>query len=132
MSSVSSLGDYTVSLENLMRKLVIGFIFIAISNLAMAQGQIYFINESFSHLFEFKSDNASYSQTLSCGTPVVVLEKNIAWSKVQFNKNIGFVGTSSLSLKNPECFHEKYPEFYEALNIDSADLYYWGKLGGKL
>lgn len=129
---MSSLGDYTISLEDLMRKLTLGILFLLCSHISLAQGQVYFINESFSHLFEFKSENASYSQTLSCGTPVEVLEKNIAWTKVRFNKNVGFVGTKSLSLKNPECFHEKYPEFYEALNIDSADLYYWGKLGGKL
>lgn len=94
--------------------------------------ETYFVKEAFTHLFEFKSENASYSQTLSCGTPVEIIEKNIGWSMVKFNQSVGYVGSSSLAQNNPECFHEKYPVFYESLNIDSADLFYWGKLGGKL
>ena len=104
--------------------------FFLLSSSAFAQ--TYFVKEAFTHLFEFKSEKASYSQTLSCGTPVKVIEENIAWSMVSFNNNVGYVGSSALSKVNPECFHEKYPVFYESLNIDSADLYYWGKLGGKL
>jgi len=33
-----------------------------------------------------------------------------------------------LSAKRPTCFQGKYPKFFDALNLDLAELYYWGRL----
>lgn len=100
-----------------------------ISFFALGEGeQSFFIKESFVHLYDFKSLDSSYKKTFICGTPVKVLEKKGGWAKVRFRNSEGFVKSLALSSLAPQCFHEKYPVFYEALDIDNADLYYWGKL----
>jgi len=88
--------------------------------------------------------NASrYSQvltTISCNHPVKVLkeiskdgkefilfgEEN--WNLVSVGPYSGFVPTEFLSDQKNECFEEQYPKFFDQLNLDINDLYYWARL----
>lgn len=94
----------------------------------ISSASTYFIEDNFIHMFKFKSDQATYDYTLSCGTPVTVVTKENDWSEISFKGQKGFVPTTSLVMTAPECFQEKYPLFYDALKVDNADLFYWGKL----
>ena len=71
--------------------------------------------------------------TIQCGYPLKILKSNLVkhpddWSLVEASDIRGFVFNNFLADSKPECFQEKYPKFFEALNMDVAELYYWGRL----
>jgi hypothetical protein len=76
----------------------------------------------------------SPSMTLiQCGYPLKVLKSTLIkypddWNYVEASDIKGFVVTSFLSDNKPDCFQAKYPKYFEALNSDIAELYYWGRL----
>ncbi len=88
--------------------------------------------------------NASrYSQvltTISCNHPVKVLkevskdgkefilfgEEN--WNLVTVGPYTGYIPTEFMSDQKNECFEEQYPKFFDSLNLDINDLYYWARL----
>lgn len=114
-------------------KRVLFCIFLSVSFNLLAEGKL-FVKDTFSHLYSFAAENASYEKTLVCGEQVSLIENKDGWLKVldEKSKMTGFVLKAALSENVPNCFQEKYPEFFKELSLDNSDLYYWGKLGGRL
>lgn len=92
-----------------------------------SQGKTWFTEASFTHLFEFAAAEGTYVDTLPCGSPVHLISEKGSWLYVDWKGKKGFLKKSATAENPPSCFREKYPKFYEALPIDSADLHYWGK-----
>lgn len=116
-------------MENLNR--ISSFIFFCLCLLVSTSSQAtktLYVQNSFVHLQDFIAENSSYSKTLVCGTPVKLIQEQGKNIKVQFDKTIGYIPTESVSIIPTQCFQEKYPKFFQSLNIDNADLFYWGKL----
>lgn len=98
----------------------------------------------FSQMMGNVHQNASrYSQvltTISCNHPVKVLKEvskdgvetvlydKGMWHLVSVGPYEGFLMTEYLSDKKNVCFEEEYSKFFDGLNLDINDLYYWARL----
>lgn len=84
-----------------------------------------------------------YSQvltTISCNHPVKLLKEvskdgkefilygEDKWHLVSVGPYEGFVMVDYLSEKKNACFDEEFPKFFDGLNLDINDLYYWARL----
>jgi hypothetical protein len=50
------------------------------------------------------------------------------WAYVEVADYRGFILKQYLSEKKPECLQAKYPKFFDGINMDLSELYYWGRL----
>ncbi len=92
--------------------------------------------------------NASrYSQTLttiSCNHPVkiqkiidtakkeIIYFGNGQWMAVNVGPHEGYLLKHLLSDKKVDCFQDKFPKFFESMNLSLTDLYYLGRLNDHL
>lgn len=51
-----------------------------------------------------------------------------SWVYVEVAEFRGFILKDYLSDKKPDCIQGKYPKFFDSLNLDLSELYYWGRL----
>lgn len=94
---------------------------------------IYYFTEMFGHVHQTAVKTSGSLTTIQCSHPVKVIESSKVsvskdWAYVQVADYKGFINKEFLSQKKPECFQGKYPKFFDALNLDLAELYYWGRL----
>jgi Bacterial SH3 domain len=97
----------------------------------------------FSRMMGNVHQNASrYSQvltTISCNHPVKVMKETSKdgkdfiiygdnWNLVTVGPYDGYIMADYLSDKKVECFEEEYSKFFDGLNLDINDLYYWARL----
>lgn len=76
--------------------------------------------------------------TVNCNHPIKVIaqtkkENTIIspkekWMPVQVGPYEGYVMERFLSDKPVECFAERYPKFFDELNLDITEHYYWARL----
>jgi hypothetical protein len=78
--------------------------------------------------------------TISCGHPVKVLKAKAKgskryqdifskeWRYVKVGPYKGYIHIDYISNRRPRCFQDKYPKFYNSLNLAISDMYFWGKL----
>ena len=95
-------------------------------------GRLYF-QDFLGHVHKNPSKSSSSLTTIQCAYSVKVIHDMEVrtpkgWVYVQVGDDKGFIISSSLSEKRPECFQEKYPKFYLNLNLDLSEMYYWGRL----
>lgn len=84
-----------------------------------------------------------YSQvltTISCNHPVKVMKETSKdgkdfilfgedkWNLVTVGPYVGYVMSDYLTDKTNVCFDEEYSKFFDGLNLDINDLYYWARL----
>ncbi len=94
---------------------------------------VFYLTPLFGHIHQSSMRTSASLTTIQCGHPVKVIESSKVevsedWAYVQVADYKGFVLKYYLSQKRPECFQGKYPKFFDALNMDLAELYYWGRL----
>ncbi len=94
---------------------------------------VFYLTPLFGHIHQSSARTSASLTTVQCGHPVKVIESSKVevssdWAYVQVADYKGFVLKYYLSPKRPECFQGKYPKFFDALNMDLAELYYWGRL----
>jgi hypothetical protein len=94
---------------------------------------VFYLTPLFGHIHQTSMRTSASLTTIQCGHPVKVIESSKVevsedWAYVQVADYKGFVLKHYLSQKRPECFQGKYPKFFDALNMDLAELYYWGRL----
>lgn len=93
-------------------------------------GRMYFTN-FLGHVHKNMSKDSTSLTIVQCSHSVKVLDyKNLIpdWTYVQVGEDKGFVQSHFLTTKKPECFQGKYPRFYNEMNLDITQMYYWGKL----
>lgn len=109
------------------------FIFVWISaTQAKVVGVMYF-NEFMGHLHKSSSKTSNSLTTIQCSQPVKVLEEDGKfnsgqWFYVSVGDDKGYIHSQFLQTSRPECFQEKYPRFYQKLELDLSDMYYFGRL----
>ena len=102
-------------------------------NLSSAQevmGRRYF-NEFLGHVHKNPSSDSTSLTIVQCQHSVKILKKDNVpkeWFFVQVGEDKGYVSSKFLSQKRPACFQDKYPKFYNSLNLDLSEMYFWGKL----
>ena len=98
----------------------------------------------FSQMMGNVHQNASrYSQvltTISCNHPVKILKETSKdgkdfvlygdsnWNLVSVGPYEGYMMSEYLSDKKNVCFEEEYSKFFDGLELDINDLYYWARL----
>ena len=85
------------------------------------------------HIHQSPLKTSPSMTTIQCGYPLKVITSTLVkhpedWSYVEASDIKGFVPLSFLSDAKPVCFQEKYPRYFESLNMDVTELYYWGRL----
>ena len=116
------------------RILMLSIIFFAEVTLAEERvvGVYYFI-PTFGHVHQSAMKTSPSLTTIQCSHPLKVIESSKVsvgpeWAFVQVADYKGFVFKSFLSEKRPSCLQGKYPKFFDALNLDLSERYYWGRL----
>lgn len=84
-----------------------------------------------------------YSQvlsTISCNQPLKVMKETSKdgkefilygednWNFVSVGPYEGYILTEYISDKKVDCLDEEYAKFFEGLNLDINDMYYWARL----
>jgi hypothetical protein len=112
------------------------FLFLLLSGSSFAQEQvagIFYFKEMFGHVHEGASAATPSLTTIQCNHPLKVLELSkvkIApdWAYVETADVKGYVKKEFLNSKKANCFQGKYPRYFDGVNLDLTELYYWGKL----
>lgn len=94
---------------------------------------VFYFKPIFGHVHQSSVKTSASLTTIQCSFPVKVIESSKVsasseWAYVQVADYKGFILKQYLSPKRPECFQGKYPKFFDALNLDLSELYYWGRL----
>jgi len=96
--------------------------------------RIVYFNQLFGHIHKNPSRYSQSLSTIECGHPVkIVKEKGNEvisgnYVKVKVGPYKGYLDHIYLSNKKEKCFSDKYPKFFNALNLTISDMFYWGKL----
>ncbi|MBY0516865.1 MAG: SH3 domain-containing protein [Bacteriovoracaceae bacterium] len=94
---------------------------------------VFYFNPFLGHVHQSPARRSPSLTTIQCGHPLKVIEDpNVTvsdeWSYVSVADWKGFVWKKHLTTKRPDCFQSRYPKFYDALSLDLAELFYWGRL----
>jgi hypothetical protein len=94
---------------------------------------IFYLRPILGHVHQSSVRTSPSLTTIQCGHPVKIIESSKVsvapeWAYVKVADYNGFILKQYLSEKRPDCFQAKYPKFFDALNLDLAELYYWGRL----
>ena len=133
-----------------MNKIVILLFFILFQSIALSAESTSGMKKSmigikyFSEMMGNVHQNPSrYSQvltTISCNHPVKVMKETSKdgkdfvlygedkWNLVTVGPYEGYIMTDYLTDKKSVCFEEEYSKFFDGLNLDINDLYYWARL----
>ena len=93
-------------------------------------GRLYYTN-FLGHVHQHPLKDSNSVTIVQCSHYVKVLKKeglDSDWVYIQVGEDKGFVLRKFLSDKKPSCFQEKYPKFYQSLNLNLSEMYYWGRL----
>lgn len=133
------MGNDKVSLEGMMRLILATFIVIfSIHTYGKTQikkiEKLMYFNKTYGHIYKKPSHASQSFSTISCGHPIKVMSINgqVDWGKgfyfVKAGPYEGYIKMESLSKRESSCIQDKYPRFFNALNLSVSDMYYWGKL----
>lgn len=93
----------------------------------------------FGHVHRNPSKYSSSLTTISCGHPIKVYKLtpkkgrsvtifNKVWRYVKVGPYEGYIDKKYLVKSKPNCFQDRYPKFFDSLELDLTELYYWGRL----
>lgn len=94
---------------------------------------VFYFSRILGHVHQSPSRVSPSLTTIQCGHPLKVLEDakvvvSPEWALVSVADWKGFVWRQHLSSARPNCLQGEYPKFFDALELDLAQLYYWGRL----
>lgn len=99
-----------------------------------------YFNQMMGNVHQNASRFSLVMTTISCNHPVKIMKetsvdgKDFAlygdndWNLVTVGPYDGFIMSAYLSDKKNECFEEEYSKFFDGLELDINDLYYWARL----
>lgn len=94
---------------------------------------VFYMKPLFGHVHQSAVRTSASLTTIQCAHPVKVIESSKVsvspeWAYVQVADYHGFILKQFLSESKPDCIQGKYPKFFDSLNMDLSELYYWGRL----
>lgn len=102
--------------------------------------KVMYFNEMMGNVHQNTSRYSQTLTTISCNHPVKVQKivgadkkeqytfGNGEWLAVNVGPYEGFLLASLLSEKRQECFQDRFPKFFDEMNLSLTDLYYLGRL----
>jgi hypothetical protein len=140
-------------MEGLMSKIILSMMLLVCFNLsaqtAPAAGSsgmskslmgIKYFNQMMGNVHQNASRYSQVLTTISCNHPVKVMKETSKdgkefllygdnnWNFVTVGPYEGYILSEYLSDKKNECFEEEYSKFFDGLELDINDLYYWARL----
>ncbi len=94
----------------------------------------------FGHIHKNPSRYSQSLSTIECGHPVKIYVLVNLQNKskqelfegrfhyVKVGPYEGYIDKSYLTLKRGDCFQDRFPRFFDHLELELTDMYYWGKL----
>ena len=109
---------------------------------AMKKSQIgiKYFSEMMGNVHQNPSRYSQVLTTISCNHPVKIMKETSIdgkdfilfgedkWNLVTVGPYSGYVRAEYLKDKKNTCFEEEYSKFFDGLNLDINDLYYWARL----
>jgi hypothetical protein len=94
---------------------------------------VFYFTPLFGHVHQNANKTSPSLTTIQCSHPVKVIESSKVsvgqeWFYVQVADHRGFILKEFLSSKKTDCLQARYPKFFDHLNLDLQELYYWGRL----
>ena len=93
---------------------------------------LFYIKSMFAHVHQMTNANSVSLTTVACGHPIKVLKteknKNLVWFYTEVGAHKGYIQEDFTSSRKPDCFQASYPIFFNGLNLDLSQMYYWGRL----
>lgn len=101
--------------------------------------RVAYYKELFGHIHRNATKYSQSLSTITCGHPVKIYSVKHKNGHVEsvFNKDFylvkvgpyeGFIHRFNLVDSKPNCFQDKYPRFFDHLELSLTDMYFWGKL----
>lgn len=100
-------------------------------------GQAYF-NQIFGHIHQNPSRYSTSLTNIACAHPVRIKavvegerEQRVFagnWKLIQAGPYLGYVKKTFLSQQRPPCFQDRYPRFFEQLELSISEMHFWGRL----
>ena len=123
-------------MESMNKLLIMLFIF---SGVALAKKskkktrKLFYYKKTYGHIHELSNKHSPSLTTISCGHPLVFIkykEDKVGemWIQVRASNVKGYVDTKHISKTRPQCQQRIYPKFWNSLDMDVSELYYWGRL----
>lgn len=120
-----------------MKAFVAALLFVGLSSTAaLAQEKnvgVFYFGRILGHVHQSPTRVSPSLTTIQCGHPLKVIEDpkvvvSDDWALVSVADWKGFVWKPHLQDKRPSCVQGEFPKFFDALELDLAELYYWGRL----
>ncbi len=104
------------------------------------QVAVKYLTAPYAHIHQNPNRFSAALTTISCAHPLRVYSLtyskeskpleifNKEWRLVKAGPYEGYVRDDFLAASKPECFQDTYSKFFEALELEVADMYYWGRL----
>lgn len=94
---------------------------------------VFYFTPIFGHVHQSSNKTSASLTAIQCSYPVKVIESSKVsaspeWAYVQVADHKGFILKQYLAEKRPDCFQGRYPKFFDALELDLTELYFWGRL----
>lgn len=93
---------------------------------------VWYFKKMFGHVHQTPNQFAGSLTTLSCGHPVKIYQSpdksHDNWELIQAAGFEGYILKDFLSQTRPDCFQQKYSNFFNSVDLDLTDLYFWGRL----
>jgi len=102
--------------------------------------KVMYIKSLFSLVHRNPSTHSNSLTTIECGHPIKtfkMVSKKRNTTRIVFNRNWylvkvgpyeGYINGKQLSNRKVSCFQDKFPKFFDTLDIGINDMFYWGKL----
>ncbi len=99
-----------------------------------------YFNQMMGNVHQNASRFSQVLTTISCNHPVKIMKETSSdgrdlvlygdndWNIVTVGPYDGFIMSAYLSDKKNICFEEEYSKFFDGLELDINDLYYWARL----
>ncbi len=94
---------------------------------------LFYFKPIIGHVHQSAEKTSASMTAIQCSHPVKVIESSKVvvspeWAYVEVADYRGFIRKEFLAEKRPDCFQGRYPHFFDGLNLDLSELYYWGRL----
>ena len=130
----------------MMKKIICLLLFIMNSSLSASDGMkksllgVRYFSEMMGNVHQNPSRYSQVITTISCNHPVKIMKEvskdgkefilygEDKWNFVSVGPYEGYLMADYLTEKKNDCFEEQYSKFFDGLNLDINDLYYWARL----
>lgn len=127
----------------MMKKLfIISLMIFTTSSFAKSKGKVIrvaYLRTMFAQLHQNPDRYSQILTTFECGHPFRVMaikdgdkEKSVFekdWLMIKSGGYVGYIQKEFVSDKKVrDCFNMKYSKFYDSLNLNLSEMYYWGRL----